>query len=151
VEASESQKPRSLLVFMPSWIRPESVAVAINGKPADAKIDNSFLQVRRPMAKGDVIEVQFTQAFRCADPLYPKRMPGYHRYLYGPMVLGMDAKDEAFVPKATTFEADEGGCYRAYPGGATPIVTLAPLCDLMDVKDEARRTKTGSAQILFRD
>jgi hypothetical protein len=151
VEASESQKERDLLVFIPSWIVPESLAVSINGQAAEAKFENSFLRIHRVMTKGDVIDVQFEQAFRCADLLYPDRKAGYHRYLYGPLVLGMDTKEECFIPKATSFEADGGGCYRAYPGGATPIVTLTPLCDLMDLKDEEHRAQSGSVQVLFKD
>ena len=151
VEGSESRKERELLVFMPSWITAKSIAVTVNGKTIESDVAHSFLRIHRVMAKGDVIDVRFKQSFRCADPLYPKRMPGYHRYFYGPLLLGMDTKEEVSLPRAIEFEADKDGSFRAYPGGATPIAILTPVCDLMDLKDEAKRARTGSAQVLFQD
>ena len=101
------------------------------------------------MKKGDQIDIGFEQSFRCAAPLYPDRKPGYHRYMYGPLVLGLDSDMEKPLPKQTEFKAVKNGCYQTK--SEKGIVTLVPLCDLMDGKDQNKRATTGSAQILFKD
>jgi uncharacterized protein len=147
VISSESQKERELLVFIPSWIVPETITVVINGQKVEPAIKESFLSLKRVMKKADQIEIQFKQLFRCAALLYPDRKPDYHRYMYGPLALGLDTQTEKPLPKETEFEATGNACYHAKLKG----LTLVPLCDLMDVKDEAKRATTGAAQILFKD
>jgi len=146
VMSNASQNEREIAVFLPSWILPESLKVVATGA-IEPKTEGSLLRLRGTMSKGDVIDIQFEQAFRCAPPLYPDRMSGRHRYLYGPLVLGVDAKEETSLPKQTEFRAIGEACYRAGPSGPT----LVPLCDLRDLNDKAKQSRTGSVQILFQD
>ena len=136
-----------LRVFLPSWVIRESVAVSVNGENIDTAIADSFLSIRRVMKKGDAIEVQFDQSFRCAPPLYPERTPGHHRYFYGPLLLGVDSQEEQALPRSTAFEAIGDASYRAKGSG----LSIAPLCDLRDRNDERKKSKTGAVQILFKD
>jgi uncharacterized protein len=157
VLSSASPQERELCVFLPSWVVPDSVAVSVNGQKVEAAIVDAFLRVKRVMRAGDVIRVAFEQAFRCAPLLNPEHMPGYHRYMYGPLLLGVDAHggwaglgyntEEQPLPVPTQFEALGAACYRAKPHSAT----LVPLCDLMNLNDQAKRAKSGSAQVLFKD
>lgn len=146
--ASASNKPRDLQLFMPSWIVPQTVKVSVNGEVIAAQIQKSYLTIRRPMKVGDRIDVAFQQAFRTVLPLYSDRMPGYHRYLYGPLLLGLDTAKEQALPQATPLQSCGDGAYRTTDGTA---LTLIPLCNLMDVRDEAHRARSNSAQVLFKD
>jgi len=147
VLSSRSQQEQELLVSLPSWLIPETLTVMVNGRKIEPAIRDSFLSLRRSMQQGDQIEIRFGQSFRCAALLYPDRKPGYHRYLYGPLVLGLDSEKEQSLPKETAFEASGSGCYRA----KSQNFTLVPVCDLMDGKNQDKRSATGSAQILFKD
>jgi len=145
VLASKSKRERTLSVFMPSWIKPGSIAVTVNGQRTECTLENEFLQMRRPMKRGDVIDVQFEQVCGQAPLLRPDRTPGFHRYMHGPLLLGVDTKESQSLPLGTPLQSTGAAAYRA--GGAT----LAPLCDLTDRRDEVKRARSGSIQVLFRD
>jgi len=157
VLASDSAEERRLSVFIPSWVAPESVSVRVNGRPFAARAAEGFVTVRRAMRQGDAIEIDFPSSFRCAPLLYPERLPGHHRYFHGPLLLGADAHggqinqgfngEERRLPLGSEFEALGSGAYRAKSNGAL----LLPLCDLMNLNDQARRAKAGAVQVLFRD
>ena len=147
VVASESANERELLVFMPSWIISDSVSLVVNGKKMKPVVKDSFLSVKRVMKRGDAIEIAFAQSFRSAAPLSAQHTPGCHRYLYGPLVLGVDTLEAKPLPLNTEFTAMDAGCYKA----RTNDMTLVPLCDLRDLRHKTRRSRTGNAQILFAD
>ena len=145
VLASESKRERSLAVFAPSWIKRESVIVTVNGRKTKPALQDGFLVIKRTMKRGDIIEFQFAQVIGPAPLLCPERTPGFHRYMHGPLVLGADSKTEQRLPLNTPIEALGSARYRAGD------VTLAPLCDLTDRRDAAKRARSGSIQLLFRD
>ena len=145
VVASESPRERRLAVFMPPWIRRESITLSVNGQPAAWALESDFLVVKRVMRRGDILELQFQQVAGPVGLLYPDRMPGYHRYLHGPLVLGVDTKDERKLPLKAALTPLGAACYR------TEDVTLVPLCNLIDRHDAAKGARSGSMQVLFRD
>jgi hypothetical protein len=145
VLASQSRKERRLAVFMPSWIQRESITVVVNGRKAECAIEDDFLLIKRVMQRGDVIEVQFKQVVGAAPLLCPERTPGFHRYMHGPLVLGVDTRDERKLPFGAELVALGAACYRAEG------FTLVPLCDLTDRHSATKRTRSGSIQVLFRD
>ncbi len=145
VVASESRRPRSLAVFLPSWIKPGSLALAVNGRSAEWSAREGFLVLRRAMQAGDVIELGFEQRWGAAPLVCPERSPGFHRYMHGPLVLGADTAAEQKLPLGTPLEALGSACYRAGD------VTLTPLCDLADRRDPAHHARSGSIQVLFGD
>ena len=52
VLASESKRERSLAVFMPSWIKRESITVTVNGRKTKPAVKDGFLVVKRTMHAG---------------------------------------------------------------------------------------------------
>jgi uncharacterized protein len=145
VLASESKQDRRLEVFMPPWIRPDSLAVNVNGQKAESATENGFLVVKRAMGRGDIITVQFQQAAGSTLPLYPERSPGLHRYMHGPLVLGVDTTQERTLPRGTTLRPLGAACYQAEG------VTLRPICDLIEARGPAKETRSEPIQVLFRD
>jgi uncharacterized protein len=145
VLASESRRKRTLAVFLPSWIKRDSISVAVNGQRVDWSTQKNFLLLRRTMKRGDVIEVGFEQCFGAAPLLRPDRSPGFHRYMHGPLVLGVDTKEEKKLPLGTPIEALGSARYQAAD------ITLAPLCELTDRVDPAQHAHSGAIQLLFRD
>ena len=145
VLASESKRERRLAVFMPPWIRPESIAVTVNGLKIERVMEEGFLIVKRAMQRGDIVSIQFQQVVGSAPLLYPERTPGFHRYMHGPLVLGVDTKDERKLPLNAALGALGAACYRAEDS------TLAPLCDLTGPRDRAKGARSSSIQVLFRD
>jgi hypothetical protein len=97
------------------------------------------------MKRGDVIEVQFKQVAGPAPLLRPERTPGFHRYMHGPLVLGVDTKEEKQLPLRAELRAEGAACYQAEGS------TLVPVCDLTDRRDPVKGTRTGSIQVLFGD
>ena len=145
VLASESKQACTLAVFMPSWIKRESVSVTVNGRKTKPALQDGFLVLKRTMKRGDIIEFQFAQVIGSAPLLCPERTPGFHRYMHGPLVLGTDSQTERKLPLNTPIEALGAAQYRAGD------VTLVPLCDLTDRRDAAKKARSGSIQVLFRD
>ncbi len=145
VMASQSKKQRTLEVFTPPWIRPESIAVTVNGQPAGWTMKDDFLVLKRVMKRGDVIAVQFKQVAAAAPLLYPERTPGFHRYMHGPLVLGVDTKDEQRLPLNTELGPLGAACYQAAG------LTLVPLCDLTARRDGGKTARGSSFQVLFRE
>jgi len=147
VLASASKKARELRIYIPPWIVPQSLVVTVAGKQVGRNLKDSFLVIRRGFAVGDIIQLRFQQRAGAADLLDPQRTPGHHRFMHGPLVLGVDATQEQSVPRAEELQSLGNGCYQAKSSG----VTLAPLCDLSNQRDEATRAKTKSVQVLFKD
>jgi DUF1680 family protein len=145
VLASESKKKRTLAVFLPSWIKRESITVGVNGRSVDWSTQEGFLVLRRAMKPGDVIELGFEQSFGTAPLVRPERSPGFHRYMHGPLVLGADTEEEKELPLATPIQALGSARYQAAG------VTLVPLCELTDQRDPIHRARSSSIQVLFRD
>jgi hypothetical protein len=65
--------------------------------------------------------------------------------MHGPLVLGADTKTEQKLPLNAPIEVLGAARYQAAD------VTLVPLCDLTDRRDAAKRARSGSIQVLFRD
>jgi hypothetical protein len=147
VVASASRKPRKLRIFIPPWVVPGSVTVTDAGKTVRPEVSDSFLVLHRPFARGEVIRLQFRQEAGATDLLNAQRTPAHHRYRHGPLLLGVDTKQEQSVPRAEELQPLGQGCYLAKSSG----LKLLPLCDLNNQYDEARRAKTGSIQALFKD
>jgi len=145
VLASESNRKRTLAVFVPYWVKPESVALTLNGFEVESAMQEGFITLHRPLHRGDLIEVRFDQFSGAAPLLYPERKRNYHRYMHGPLVLGVDTKEEQSLPMGTPLDELGAGTYKARG------TTLVPLCDLADRRDSVRRARSGSIQVLFRD
>jgi hypothetical protein len=145
VLASDSRRKRTLTVFLPSWVKRESLTVTVNGRRADWSTQEGFLLLRRTMKRGDVIELGFEQCVGAAPLVRPERSPGFHRYMHGPLLLGADTNEEKKLPLGTPIEALGSARYQAAG------VTLLPLCDLTDRRDPVHRARSGAIQLLFRD
>lgn len=145
VQASESEKDRTLAVFMPPWIERASITATVNGAAASCPVEDDFLLIKRPMKAGDKIEVQFKQRCGVAPLLRPELAPGFHRIMRGALVLGVDSAEEKTLPINAQFEPLGGACFKA------GRLTLAPVCDLMDRRNVEKCRKSGSVQVLFRD
>ncbi len=145
VLANASEKVRTLALFIPPWIEGESIAVSVNGRNLGCPMENDFLVLKRPLKTGDAISVRFRQHRGAVPLLRPERTPGFHRYMHGPLVLGVDSAKEESLPPEAHLESVGGACYRAEG------LTLAPLCDLTDRRNALRHSRSGSIQVLFRD
>ncbi len=145
VVVSKSRRERTLAVFLPPWIQRDSIKVAVNGRDARYFIEDDFLRLKRVMRNGDTIDIQFKQSAGQTALLYPNRTQGFHRYMHGPLVLGVDTKDEQELPAGSKLEALGAGCYRA------SSVRLVPLCDLIEEGWAVRAGPNRPIQVLFRD
>lgn len=145
VLASKSSRERTLAVFIPPWIQRESISLEVNGLNTEHLIKNDFLWMSRVFNRGDVIQLQFKQVIGPAPLLSPERTPGFHRYMHGPLVLGVDTKEEKKLPPGVEFRPLGAACYQAEG------TTFVPLCDLTNRRDAIKGARTGSIQVLFHD
>lgn len=145
IVANESKKERRLAVYMPPWIKPESILVEVNGQPVPRVMEQDFLVIKRLLKPGDRIAVQFQQETGATGLLHPEELPGFHRYRHGPLLLGVDATEERKLPRNTPLTPTRSARYQA--GG----LTLVPLCDLIDRRAAGGESGSKSIQVLFRD
>ena len=80
-------KNLKLSFFRPAWMT--DFKVALNGKETAVKEEGGFMAVTGTFNKGDVLSIIFDQQARAVDVENPNTMPDMHKYMVGPLLLGV--------------------------------------------------------------
>jgi len=78
--------PAALRLFIPKWAR--DVSLRVNGEPVPAEERGGFAAVAREWKAGDELRLCLRFDVRAEDAAFANSVPGKHKYLYGPMLLG---------------------------------------------------------------
>ena len=165
--------PKKLIFFVPSWSKKKEVELFVNGKQVLAAFVNGFITVEMKLLAGDSIEFDLGLSFRVEDASFKNSIKDYHKFLYGPMLLGYKSKTEINsldgnrfenyaeskyksvgeieIPKTAAFERIGKNKFRlvnSSSGADSEIkeVVLSSLCDVEDMTYE-----DTMRQVLFRD
>ncbi|MCL2810367.1 MAG: glycoside hydrolase family 127 protein [Clostridia bacterium] len=88
VTASTLGLPATIRLFVPTWARDASVT--LNGKPLSIVIEQGFACVCGLFKPGDVIALKARTQVRMEEG-FAHSVPGVHKFMFGPMLLGCKA------------------------------------------------------------
>jgi hypothetical protein len=89
-------------LLAPEWIKnPE---VFINGKKIQTNLENGFICFTQKLNKGDQISYRFKLKSGAEKLENPNSLAGYHKYFYGPLILGYKGKEEINLSQNAEFE-----------------------------------------------
>lgn len=81
--------PVALKFFVPCWaVNPE---LRFNGESVTLRIERGFATVRGVLRAGDVIALTLPAEVRAVETM-AHSIQGYHKFMYGPMVLGLQVQ-----------------------------------------------------------
>ena len=102
VTFNDDAKNLAFSFFRPAWIT--DVKVSINGKEAASAEENGFVVISGSRKKGDVLDITFNQKAVALDAESPTSMKDVHKYMYGPLVLGVKDGNIESLPKDAVIE-----------------------------------------------
>lgn len=111
--------------------------------PWEKGVHDDFAGATLALKAGDVVALEFPLTVRVDQPLRPDQMPARHRFLHGPLVLGVSGEREVPIEAEETFRSLGRARYECRRRG-TLLEPLGGLTYLSEGEARAHR-----AQILF--
>ena len=108
-----------LLFFHPVWMR--DFKISLNGKEMFVNEENGFAAVSGSFKKGDVLDIVFDQEMIALDAENPHSIPGVHKYMAGPLLLGVKDGDMEKLPKNAAIEKTGR---QSFVVGGQPMTTV---------------------------
>ena len=106
IKHSELNAPCNFRFFVPEWAG--NVRLLLNGKAPDGepceKTQDSFISLKRVFKTGDIITLNLDIQTRCEQTRFKNCVSGYHKFFYGPMLLGCESEKEINSTDGNRFE-----------------------------------------------
>lgn len=94
--------PITVRLFVPQWSG--SISFHLNGESIPSKAEKGFLTVKGVFLPGDVLELNLDLGIYARETAFENSIKGYHKFFYGPMLLGRKAKTETDSLDGNRFE-----------------------------------------------
>lgn len=161
---SSVKAPKRFKFFAPSWTQKEKITVNLNGEALKTGFNNCFIIMESHLKAGDIIEFDLGLTLRTEDAVFKNSVAGYHKYYYGPMLLGHKTKTEINSLEGNSFENYAESKYksageiklaknikfarqsRSEFAVENSTVVLSCLCDVKDLT-----TEDSMRQLLFKE
>jgi DUF1680 family protein len=130
-----------LSFFRPAWMI--DVKLLLNGKETTFKEENGFVIFSGSPEKGDVLSIVFEQKMIAINAENPNSMQGVHKYMAGPLLLGVQDGVNINLPKNAPIVKTGRHSYRV---GEQPMTTVYHLME-PEVKNHPRY----AIQMLFEE
>lgn len=143
LDAQTADKVIRLHLLAPEWAVDPTISV--NGRPMRGKHKNGFLMLKTTLRKGDRIRYTFDMSPQ-VQPLANKavKRPGYHKIVYGPLVLGYQGKGRQRLRQSPDFDR-LGEAEWKVRGEAG--ITLSPVFHVLD--PEVTKKSGYEKQLIF--
>lgn len=89
--------------LIPSWTG-ERVEIYINGDRTEYTLSNKFARIKKHLKQGDIIRFDLGLSLRVEKAELKNSIKGYHKFLYGPMLLGSQVETEINSLDGNRFE-----------------------------------------------
>ena len=132
-----------LRFFMPGWV--SEPIVTLNGNKINYEIIDGFLSFSPDLKKGDFIDISFKIKSGAGNLENINSIKGYHKYFYGPLIIGYQGKDEIVLPRNIEFEPITRELFKA-KGIAGMFI---PVHHMLNA--EVKKGTGYKLQILFKD
>jgi uncharacterized protein len=142
VESSHLQTDPEIRLFAPSWI--DEPIIAVNGNIVKIEVKNQFLCFTYELKDGDLIEYTFKMKNQTFSMQNKNSIQAYHKFLYGPLLIGYVGKDSITLPKNIIFEPITKELFRLKDSK----LLFTPVCHLMNPRVIQDKFKM---QVLFKE
>jgi hypothetical protein len=95
---------KTLKFFAPSWTQKGKITVKLNDKNIKTLYDNGFLIIKTAFKAGDKIEFDLGLTSKVEDTAFQNSIKGFHKFTFGPMVLGVKSSVEINTLEGNKFE-----------------------------------------------
>ncbi|QGQ98268.1 hypothetical protein EHS13_26985 [Paenibacillus psychroresistens] len=144
VESSLTQ-PITIRLYIPSWTKPASVSLQIDGINVHGQLEDGFISITGPFAQGSIIKLTFNIQLRREKSIGHHSLEGIHSYRHGVLLLGIDSPESVVsFEENPAIEPLGNGIYRL----AGSEILLTPINDMIDKPFEA--AVANRKQVLFR-
>ena len=131
--------------FAPDWT--SNHRIVLNGKDLIGTVENGFVTVKSSFAKGDTLNVDFDLLAKALPAENPNSIAGVHKYMFGPLLLGVKEGAIKYLPMDAKIDQQERGVFYV---GNQPMTTIYHLMDT-SVVGHPTYNKVYSIQLLFGD
>jgi hypothetical protein len=104
VTKADAAGGKTLKFFAPSWTQKEKITVKLNDKNIKTLYDNGFLVIETALEAGDKIEFDLSLTSKVEDAAFQNSIKGFHKFTFGPMVLGVKSSVEINTLEGNKFE-----------------------------------------------
>jgi len=104
VMEANAARAKTIKIFAPSWTQKEKIAVKLNGKNMKTLYEKDFLVIEAAFKTGDKIEFDLGLTSNIEDTAFKNSIKGFHKYTFGPLVLGVKSKVEINTLEGNKFE-----------------------------------------------
>ena len=157
----EFQEPCRFSLFIPDWAG--DICFKYNGEEEHVTLENGFISIEKIFKPGDVITLDLDMHTRCEETQFDNCVRGYHKFFYGPMLLGRKSAIEINSTDGDRFENYAESRYKSSDIVNIPVdakllsigdgrflvegteIILTCLCDVRDMTRE-----DTMRQMLFR-
>jgi uncharacterized protein len=104
VTAAEVSGDKTLKFFTPSWTQKGRIVIKLNDKSIRTTYENGFLVIKTALTVGDKIEFDLGLTSNVEQTTFKNSIKGFHKFTFGPMILGMKSKVEINTLEGNKFE-----------------------------------------------
>ena len=97
IKSSQLKSLVTFKIFIPGWA--EKPSLQLNGKLAETSLKNGFLILKYQPFQGDKFQLHFDQEVKQYPTQNQHSVKGYYTLRYGPLILGLDTKEELKLGK----------------------------------------------------
>jgi hypothetical protein len=141
-ETSLSFAP-GIKLLAPEWI--QNPEVFINDKKIQTDLENGFVCFTKTLSKGDQISYRFALKSGAEKLENPNSLAGYHKYFYGPLILGHRGKEEIRLSQQAEFELKGNKTY----GIKNDTLQFIPVYHLLN--PEVKKETGYQIQVIFKN
>lgn len=102
IAEADFAEPVTVHLFVPQWSR--NASITLNGQTLSGRTENGFLTVTGIFRSGDVLELDLPLEIYAEEANFENSIRGYHKFLYGPMLLGRKTEVETDSLEGNRFE-----------------------------------------------
>ena len=102
VKNADMKAPCRFAIFVPEWAG--NVRLTLNGRDLPETPEKGFIAIERLFRSGDVVTLYLDMRTRCEETRFDNCVRGYHKFFYGPMLLGLEAEKEINSTDGNRFE-----------------------------------------------
>jgi len=88
VLSTELEAIRKMNFFAPLWSDQENIKVTINGTQVTTEFQEGFVSIESMLKAGDIISLDLGLSLRIEGADFKNSVRGYHKFFYGPLLLG---------------------------------------------------------------
>jgi len=129
-------------LLVPKWI--QNPEVCINGKIVQTKFESGFICFTKKLKKGDQISYRFKLKSGAEKLKNPNSLAGYHKYFYGPLILGYKGKEEIHLSQNAEFKLKGNKTFSL----KNDTLQFIPVYHLLN--PDVRKEKGYQVQVLFK-